>query len=102
MLLEEGDVSAAAGALGISPGAFIEAHAELARNRAQLTLKEGADGACGFLGADGGCRIYEARPRQCRDFPHGWRVEGCPGLASGAGGAPGGGEAAGGGGENRD
>ena len=67
VLLEAADVAAAAAAL--------------ARNRAQLTLKETPDGACEFLAADGRCRIYAARPRQCRDFPQGWRVAGCPGLA---------------------
>ncbi len=60
--------------------AFIEAHTRLARNRAQLTLKEAPGGACEFLGADGRCRIYEARPEQCRAFPQDWRVEGCPAL----------------------
>ena len=34
-----------------------------------------------FLAADGRCRIYAARPKQCRDFPRAWRVDGCPGLA---------------------
>ena len=80
MLLAAEDVAAAAAALGMAEADFIERHAILARNRAQLTLKEGADGACEFLDAAGGCRIYAARPKQCRDFPHGWRVAGCPGL----------------------
>lgn len=82
VLLEEEDLAAAAAALGMSTGAFIAAHAELARNRAQLTLKERAGGACEFLDPDGRCRIYAARPKQCRDFPRGWRVAGCPGLGS--------------------
>ena len=80
-----GSIAAAAGALGLAEGEFIEAHTVLARNRAQLTLKEGADGACEFLDGIGGCRIYAARPKQCRDFPHGWRVAGCPGLGDGPG-----------------
>jgi len=67
VLLEPADVAAAAAAL--------------ARNRAQLTLKEAPDGACEFLDAAGQCRIYAARPKQCRDFPRGWRVAGCPGLS---------------------
>jgi len=64
----------------MTEAAFIEAHTVLARNRAQLTLKESSDGACEFLRPEGGCRIYGARPKQCRDFPHTWQVEGCPGL----------------------
>ena len=80
VLLEAADIAAAAGALGISEGEFIEKHATLARNRAQLTLKEQTGGACEFLDAEGRCRIYPARPKQCRDFPCGWQVDGCPGL----------------------
>ncbi len=80
VLLEAADVAAAAAALEMAPGEFIDKHADLARNRAQLTLKEKPDGACEFLDADGRCRIYAARPKQCRDFPHGWQVDGCPGL----------------------
>ena len=83
VLLETTDAEAAAAALGLTAAEFIERHAALARNRAQLTLKEAPDGACEFLAADGRCRIYAARPRQCRDFPHGWRVAGCPGLGPG-------------------
>ena len=83
MLLEAADIAAAAAALGLEEREFIERHAVLARNRAQLTLKEAADGACEFLEASGACRLYAARPRQCRDFPHGWTVAGCPGLRDG-------------------
>ncbi len=81
VLLEPADVAAAAAALGLAEDAFVQRHAALARNRAQLTLKEAPDGACEFLDADGQCRIYAARPKQCRDFPRGWRVAGCPGLS---------------------
>jgi len=66
----------------MTEAAFLEAHTTLARNRSQLTFKEAPDGACAFLDAKGRCRIYAARPRQCRTFPHGWQVEGCPGLAA--------------------
>ncbi len=82
VLLEEGDIAAAAAHLGLTPEAFVEGYADLARNRAQLTLKEAGEGACVFLDAAGACQIYDARPRQCREFPHGWRVEGCPGLGT--------------------
>ena len=83
VLLEDADVAEAAAALGLAEGEFIERHATLARNRAQLTLKEQPGGACEFLAADGRCRIYAARLKQCRDFPRAWRVDGCPGLAPG-------------------
>jgi len=64
----------------MTEAAFIEQHTLLARNRAQLTLKEGDSGACEFLDAAGRCQIYSARPAQCREFPQDWQVEGCPGL----------------------
>ena len=81
VLLEPADVAAAAAALGLAEDEFVQRHAALARNRAQLTLKEAPDGACEFLDAASQCRIYAARPKQCRDFPRGWRVAGCPGLS---------------------
>jgi len=73
-------VTAASSFLEMTEDAFIAVHTALARNRAQLTLKESPDGACEFLDPNGHCRIYAARPRQCRDFPHSWQVDGCPGL----------------------
>ena len=73
------DIEAAAAELKMLPEEFIDTYTALARNRAQLTLKEQRDGACVFLETAGACRIYGARPQQCRDFPHGWHVEGCPG-----------------------
>lgn len=80
VLLTDADVAAAAIALNLAESDFIETYARLARNRAGLTLREAPDGACIFLNAENRCVIYDARPRQCRDFPHRWRVEGCPGL----------------------
>jgi uncharacterized protein len=84
VLLTPEDIAAAAGALALAEDEFIARYADLARNRAQLTLREKADGACIFLEADPGCRIYAARPAQCRAFPHGWQVAGCPGLSPGS------------------
>ena len=84
VLLDSADLAAAAAALGLAEGEFIEEFTTLAQNRAQLTLKEAPDGACVFLNASERCRIYSARPRQCRDFPHAWRVAGCPGLDVGS------------------
>ena len=74
------DIGRAAAALGLPEAEFLDRYAELARNRAQLTLREGGDGACIFLEPDGRCRIYAARPRQCREFPQTWQVDGCPGM----------------------
>lgn len=85
MLLTSGDIAAAAAAMGQAEGEWIDQYTGLARNRAQLTLKSRAGGECVLLNADSRCRIYEARPKQCRDFPHNWQVEGCPGCESSRG-----------------
>lgn len=67
-------------AVGLDEEAFIEKYTALASNRRQLSLMEYADGSCVFL-TDQGCAHYDARPEQCRNFPHTWRVaEGCPAL----------------------
>ena len=78
VLLTDPDISAMARHLGLTEDEFIQRHTTLVANRAQLSLLEQADGACYFLNPDNTCRVYAARPQQCRDFPHGWRVAGCP------------------------
>ncbi len=67
-------------AVDLSETEFIDRYTGLASNRRQLSLTEHPDGRCIFL-AEQGCTVYEARPEQCRSFPHTWRVsEGCPAL----------------------
>jgi Fe-S-cluster containining protein len=36
------------------------------------SVMEKESGECLYLGEDGGCAVYAARPRQCRTFPF-WR-----------------------------
>lgn len=80
MLLTDVDIGALAAHRGLSERDFIERYARLASNRAQLSLRDGPDGACVFYGEQG-CGVYPARPAQCRTFPLGWTVRGgCPGL----------------------
>ena len=75
VLLSDEDIVELARHLVMSESDFIARHARLASNRAQLSLREKADGSCEFLeGSD--CAVYEARPRQCRDFPATWNVPG--------------------------
>lgn len=79
VLLEEQDLVRLAACMGISEQEFIDAHTRLAPNRRQLALLDQADGSCAFL--DGNrCTVYEARPDQCRSFPHAWHAQGCPEL----------------------
>ena len=80
VLLTEGDITRMAAALELSEGQFIDRHTRLAPNRSQLALIDHEDGSCSFLEGDR-CRVYEARPEQCRNFPFTWSVpEGCPAL----------------------
>lgn len=80
VLLEASDIVRLAAAAGVSQEEFIARYTVLAANRRQLSLADAPDGSCILL-ADGRCALYEARPAQCRDFPHSWRVaDGCPAL----------------------
>ena len=86
VLLAGLDLARLAAALGLTEQAFIDRHTRLAPNRIQLALADGPDGSCVFLEGNR-CSVYEARPEQCRNFPHTWRVaEGCPALETEAAG----------------
>jgi Fe-S-cluster containining protein len=79
-LLTEEDITRLADAAGLSEETFIANYTVLAVNRRQLSLADAPDGSCVLLDHNR-CSLYDARPAQCRDFPHGWRVaEGCPAL----------------------
>ena len=80
VLLIDEDIPRFAAFLAVSEEEFVEKYTELAPNRRGLRLVDPPDKTCIFLPGDR-CVAYEARPQQCRDFPHKWRVEeGCPGL----------------------
>ncbi len=73
--VSEADVEALAGALGMSVEAFIEGYTVLSPSRTGLVLKGEPEGACMFLTEENLCRVHEARPQQCRDYPERWRSE---------------------------
>ena len=80
VMLREEDIAALAAFLGLDVGVFVDRYTRLASNRAQLSLRDQADGSCVFLRGDA-CSVYEARPQQCRTFPAAWQVgRGCPEL----------------------
>lgn len=80
VLLTEQDIARLAEATGLSEAAFIDQYTQLAANRRQLSLLDIGGRDCIFL-KQNGCEHYAARPEQCRNFPHTWRVSsGCPGL----------------------
>ena len=71
--VSEEEAGVAARHLGLSPFDFVNQYCEL-QDRQRLVLKKNSDESCVFLsGKD--CKIYPARPGQCRDFPLKWRTE---------------------------
>lgn len=87
------ELAAIADFLGKSVGEVRLMHTRIARGK--LSLTEFANGDCTFFdGATRGCKIYEARPTQCRTWPF-WRSNiespeawertgtGCPGVGCG-------------------
>lgn len=89
--LKRGEAEAMAAHLGMRVDEFRRRF--MRREGGRLSLREEADGRCVFF-EDGGCRIYDLRPVQCRTFPF-WRwnvakkgnwdeVAGeCPGVGKG-------------------
>lgn len=66
--LERDDLQPLAAASGMSRTAFLEAKVVTVDGR--LSLRERSDGGCILLEGQAQCTVYEARPRQCREFPH--------------------------------
>jgi len=61
--------------LGISTDDFIQNHTRLTRDRIGLSIIEREDHSCSMLD-EGGCRIENAKPYQCRAFPLEWNYDG--------------------------
>jgi hypothetical protein len=90
-ILEE-EAAAIAARLGIETEVLLSRHAR--RVFGQLSLREETDGRCVFFEPGRGCRVYEARPLQCRTWPFwgrivasraSWEREAadCPGMGGG-------------------
>ena len=68
------EIDAAAALLRCSAAEFIAAYTCLHPDRLGLSLTEKPNGACILLDeAANTCPIQAAKPRQCVDFPWGWR-----------------------------
>lgn len=79
--LDEADIARLAAHLGLPEERFLADCTRLAPDRRSLSLTERPGGVCIFLDdATSSCRVYPARPRQCRDFPSRWRDPDCPAL----------------------
>jgi len=90
--LNDEEIRALAAALGLDLDAFGRRY--LRRTPQGLALIDSPAGDCVLLGEDGHCRVYEARPRQCRTYPWWPEVIGkasywkneqrhCPGIGKG-------------------
>ena len=70
--LTDADIEAIARLLEMPVQAFIDCHTRLTRERTGLALLDKENGECAFLTPEG-CRINDAKPKQCREFPHSWK-----------------------------
>jgi len=84
VLLRGEEIAPLARATGLGEEEFLGRYTRLATNRAQLSLVENSRGECVFLEGSR-CVVYEARPKQCRDYPYLWRTgDDCPGIGNGS------------------
>jgi hypothetical protein len=60
------DIERAAKALNIKPGEFIVQFLHMDED-GDFVLNEAP---CAFLMSDNRCKIYESRPKACREYPH--------------------------------
>jgi Fe-S-cluster containining protein len=60
------DVERIASRLNLSPGKFMETYLRIDEDQ-DMVLKSSP---CPFLQSDNKCRVYEDRPKACRDYPH--------------------------------
>jgi Fe-S-cluster containining protein len=74
--VDENEVKAIAGFLGMNTEDFIARHTDLRPSRSGLMLKSSPDGSCIFLEGLNTCTIQQVKPQQCRDFPNKWRFDG--------------------------
>jgi len=85
VLVSGEEIARIASFLGKPSAEFIERFTRLAGNRHGLELAERENGECVFLEGNA-CRIHPVKPRQCLEFPEGWRYPGieeiCPAWSS--------------------
>lgn len=81
--LKDEDIRLLSAHLHLDPSDFVKQWTALAPDRRSLVLIEHTDGSCVFLSGNR-CRVYAARPLQCRAFPLGWHIpeveKVCPGV----------------------
>lgn len=60
------DIERAAKALRMKPGEFITKYLKIDEDKDYVLTSA----PCPFLGTDNYCKIYEDRPKACREYPH--------------------------------
>jgi len=80
--IEDKDMKRISAFLKINEQEFIDKYTCLTSNKQGLSIIEKNDGSCIFLNEENSCDIYPVRPRQCRDFPHKWRLNNMDGCSS--------------------
>lgn len=76
--IDHGEADAIAASLNLDVITFTSRYTRLRGDRLGLSLLDQEDGACVFLAsgiAGYSCRIQDAKPRQCREFPSTWRYD---------------------------
>jgi Fe-S-cluster containining protein len=71
--LKKGEEERIAGYLGMGAFDFVNAYCEL-QDRQKLVLGKKNGEECIFLNSCG-CRIHPVKPKQCLEFPLGWKTE---------------------------
>lgn len=73
--LTEAEISKISASLSLPEDEFIDRFTRVRTDRKGLALKDKGNGECVFLEGNA-CRIQEAKPQQCRDFPNLWNFPG--------------------------
>ncbi len=60
------DIERLAKALGIKPGDVVEEYLRIDEDKDYVLQSS----PCPFLGDDNRCRVYQDRPKACREYPH--------------------------------
>ncbi len=74
--IDAAETAAMAACLGLDVAEMTARYTMLRPDRRGLILREQPDGACILLRPDGDCAVNAVKPKQCRDFPHGWNYPG--------------------------
>jgi len=74
--LNDADITAIAGFLGIGELEFIADYTRLRPKRDGLALIEKPNGECVFLEGVNHCVIQSVKPHQCAGFPNAWNFPG--------------------------